>query len=147
VLSGLFQVINFFEIDLNLLILDFLRFQYPAEYSKPKVAAAYPGPKHQEMIDSVQSYNLDQAYQVQRFVSAKQSKGNFFVDVDGNVVLDLHCNFSNLPLGYNHDAYINVISNSVSKLLNRKDKVISMIALSATESTPLCCQPTTIPSY
>ncbi len=82
------------------------------------------------MIDSVQSYNLDQAYQVQRFVDAKQSKGNFFVDVDGNVVLDLHCNFSNLPLGYNHEAYINVIiSDSGVKLLNRKDKVISMIAL------------------
>jgi 4-aminobutyrate aminotransferase/(S)-3-amino-2-methylpropionate transaminase len=29
------------------------------------------------------------------------------MDVDGNVVLDLHCNFSNLPLGYNHDAYVN----------------------------------------
>jgi 4-aminobutyrate aminotransferase / (S)-3-amino-2-methylpropionate transaminase len=44
---------------------------------------------------------------VHRFIDAKKSKGNFFVDVDGNVVLDLHCNFSNLPLGYNHEAYVN----------------------------------------
>lgn len=43
-----------------------------------------------------------------RFIDAKKSRGNFFVDVDGNVVLDLHCNFSNLPLGYNHDQFINV---------------------------------------
>jgi 4-aminobutyrate aminotransferase-like enzyme len=30
------------------------------------------------------------------------------MDLDGNVVLDLHCNFANLPLGYNHDIYVNV---------------------------------------
>jgi len=34
----------------------------------------------------------------------KKSKGNFLVDSDGNVVLDLH---TNLPLGYNHDDLIN----------------------------------------
>lgn len=95
------------------------------------------------MIDSLQSYNLDQAYQVQRFVNSKMSKGNFFVDVDGNVVLDLHCNFSNLPLGYNHEAYINVINDSGVKLLFRKDKVTSMIASLATELT-LQCFPLTI---
>lgn len=44
--------------------IDFLRFQYPVEYSKPKVAAAYPGPKHQQILDETQSYNLDQSYQV-----------------------------------------------------------------------------------
>ena len=44
--------------------LDFLRFQYPIEYSKPKIAAAYPGPKHSQILNDTQSYNLDQAYQV-----------------------------------------------------------------------------------
>lgn len=43
----------------------------------------------------------------QRFVNVKKSKGNFFVDLDGNVVLDLNCNMNSLPLGYNHDALIN----------------------------------------
>lgn len=52
---------------------------------------------------------------VQRFIDAKKSKGNFFVDVDGNVVLDLHCNFSSLPLGYNHDAFVNVRVSSMIK--------------------------------
>jgi 4-aminobutyrate aminotransferase / (S)-3-amino-2-methylpropionate transaminase len=78
------------------------------------VKAAYPGPKHQQVLEETQSYNLDQAYQAQRFIDAKKSRGNFFVDVDGNVVLDLHCNFSSLPLGYNHDAFINV---SVSRAI------------------------------
>ena len=39
----------------------------------------------------------------------KESKGNFFKDVDGNLILDLYCNYASLPLGYNHDALINVI--------------------------------------
>lgn len=40
---------------------------------------------------------------MQRFVNMKQSRGNFFVDTDGNVVLDLDCAQA---LGYNHDRYI-----------------------------------------
>ena len=39
-----------------------------------------------------------------RFINLKDSKGNYFKDVDGNVVLDLVCNQA---LGYNHDALIN----------------------------------------
>jgi len=38
------------------------------------------------------------------FINLKQSKGNYFKDTDGNVILDLNCP---LPLGYNHDALIN----------------------------------------
>ena len=38
------------------------------------------------------------------FIDLKQSKGNFFKDTDGNVILDLNCP---LPLGYNHDVLIN----------------------------------------
>ena len=40
----------------------------------------------------------------------KQSKGNFFKDTDGNVVLDLNCP---LPLGYNHDELINARDSSL----------------------------------
>ena len=41
---------------------------------------------------------------MQRFINFKKSKGNFFVDTDGNVVLDLNCS---LPLGYARDCMIN----------------------------------------
>lgn len=37
-------------------------------------------------------------------MNLKHSKGNFFMDTDGNVVLDLNCS---LALGYNHDSLIN----------------------------------------
>lgn len=40
---------------------------------------------------------------MQRFLNKKQSRGNFFVDTDGNVVLDLNCA---MPLGYNHDRFV-----------------------------------------
>ena len=40
----------------------------------------------------------------------KQSKGNFFQDTDGNVVLDLNCGQA---LGYNHDVMINARDSSL----------------------------------
>jgi 4-aminobutyrate aminotransferase-like enzyme len=36
-------------------------------------------------------------------VNLKQSKGNYFRDTDGNVVLDFCCP---IALGYNHDALV-----------------------------------------
>ena len=44
------------------------------------------------------------------FLNLKQSKGNFFKDTDGNVVLDMNCP---LPLGYNHDVLINARDSNV----------------------------------
>ena len=49
------------------ILIDFLRFQYPYDYSKPTVNAQFPGPNHQEALETVQSYNLDQVYQVSGF--------------------------------------------------------------------------------
>jgi 4-aminobutyrate aminotransferase-like enzyme len=37
----------------------------------------------------------------------KRSKGNFFKDADNNTILDLGRVGSSLPLGYNHDDFIN----------------------------------------
>jgi 4-aminobutyrate aminotransferase-like enzyme len=42
------------------------------------------------------------------FIDLKRSKGNFVVDSDGNTLLDLAGTELN-PLGYNHEAMINVI--------------------------------------
>jgi 4-aminobutyrate aminotransferase/(S)-3-amino-2-methylpropionate transaminase len=56
----------------------------------------------------MKSYDGDQGQNVANFINFKKSKGNFFVDVDGNVILDLHCHYHGLPLGYNHDKMINL---------------------------------------
>ena len=42
----------------------------------------------------------------QRFVNFKQSKGNYFVDIDGNTILDMNASASGQILGYNHDDLI-----------------------------------------
>lgn len=59
----------------------------------------FPGAAHQEAIE-----NGDDT---QRFINFKQSKGNYFVDVDGNTILDLNASASGQILGYNHDDLIN----------------------------------------
>lgn len=33
---------------------------------------------------------MDYQQQMQRFINWKQSKGNYFVDIDGNTVLDMN---------------------------------------------------------
>ena len=47
---------------------------------------------------------MDDCVQTLNFLNLKQSKGNFFKDTDGNVILDLDCA---QPLGYNHDVLRN----------------------------------------
>jgi len=39
-------------------------------------------------------------------VNFKQSKGNYFVDIDGNTILDMNASASGQILGYNHDDLI-----------------------------------------
>jgi len=57
-------------------------------------------------------------------LNLKQSKGNFFKDTDGNVVLDLNCP---LALGYNHDALINARdSNKYDRFLQGSINVSSV---------------------
>lgn len=74
------------------------RFQYPNDYTKPVIRVKFPGPNHLKAME------LSGVSTSQRFVNLKHSKGNYFMDTDGNVVLDLNCS---LALGYNHDSLIN----------------------------------------
>ena len=55
------------------------------------------------------------------FVNYKKSKGNFFVDVDGNRVLDLTGNSGLNAVGYNHKAL--VPPKGIMKYLSRSPKV------------------------
>lgn len=51
------------------------------------------------------------ASKVLTFIDHHQSKGNFVVDVNGNVLLDL-CSTETLPLGHNNDAFAKMVNKS-----------------------------------
>lgn len=44
---------------------------------------------------------------VMNFIDLKRSKGNFYKDADNNTILDLSMGGNSMPLGYNHDEFIN----------------------------------------
>lgn len=49
------------------------------------------------------------ASKVHTFADSHQTKGNFVVDADGNILLDL-CSTETLPLGHNADVFIQKVS-------------------------------------
>lgn len=53
-----------------------------------KIVEKIPGPEHLEAISQINHH--EQGETLQKFVNFKKSKGNFFVDSDGNTVLDLN---------------------------------------------------------
>lgn len=50
---------------------------------------------------------MQSGFNVSRQINFKKSKGNYFVDVYGNTILDLNANASGQIVGYNHDDLIN----------------------------------------
>lgn len=73
-------------------------------------------------MDATHSY--DDHAKLQRFVNIKKSKGSYFVDTDGNVVLDMNCP---LALGWNNDHLINARdSNLYDRFLQGRLDVSSL---------------------
>lgn len=73
-----------------------LRWQFPHDFKKPVQRVKFPGPNHLKA-----AAHSGDSIVTSRFVNIKKSRGNYFTDVDGNIVLDMNCS---LALGYNHDS-------------------------------------------
>ena len=68
-----------------------------------------PGPASQAYLKQLDALQDPRAV---FFVSdLEKSIGNYVADVDGNLLLDLHCQIASLPLGYNHPRLVSAAAS------------------------------------
>ena len=77
---------------------------FPSEPAGISLATAIPGPASEAL--RVRHAKSQDARTVHFYQDAKKSRGNYIVDVDGNVILDLYGHIACVPLGYNHPALL-----------------------------------------
>src|SRR5204863_9423541 len=74
----------------------------PGEPERIVVKTAIPGPRSEELRARHGKYQ--DARTVHFYQDAKKSLGNYMVDVDGHVILDVYGHIAAIPIGYNHPA-------------------------------------------
>jgi len=88
-------------------------------YSRPEMHTKVPGPLSLQKMSELERMN--KMGSVHFFADFEKSQGNYIVDVDGNVYLDIINQIASLPLGYNHPALEDAVSSPYIKrlLVNR----------------------------
>lgn len=93
---------------------------YPLEPTKPSVVTTFlPGPKGQNFLKELSNtFDTRPVYFVADY---DKSCGNYIVDVDGNIFLDLYSQIASIALGYNNPRLIETLSTNEMKnaLVNR----------------------------
>ncbi|CAF0985876.1 unnamed protein product [Rotaria sordida] len=89
------------------------------EPSGPKMKTEIPGPKSQQFMKELEK--TQNPLSTIFVLDVDKSIGNYAVDTDGNIMLDVYEQIASLPLGYNHPAIQKVFqdSNNLSQLVNR----------------------------
>ena len=78
-----------------------LRYQFPHTYTKPLILSSFPGEKHLAALELTNG-DAESLQDAQRFINFKKSYGSYFVDLDGNRVLDMNASSAGIVLGYNN---------------------------------------------
>jgi 4-aminobutyrate aminotransferase/(S)-3-amino-2-methylpropionate transaminase len=82
----------------------------PKEYETASISTiTVPGPKSQQLLKEMDRVQHTAA--VHFFVDYAKSQGNYLVDVDGNRYLDVLGQIASLPIGYNHPAIIEAMTD------------------------------------
>ncbi len=80
------------------------------EYEGPEIKSReMPGPIGLELMAEMEK--TQSTKQVSLMVDYEKSLGNYMVDVDGNVLLDIYAQIASLPIGYNHPRIIKAMQD------------------------------------
>ncbi|KAK3599279.1 hypothetical protein CHS0354_028634 [Potamilus streckersoni] len=91
----------------------------PKEPPGPSMKTEVPGPRSKELLANLDA--IQNTGGVYFFVDFERSQGNYIVDADGNVMLDLYTQISSIPIGYNHPRLIRAVQNpaNLASFVNR----------------------------
>src|SRR5690349_5330789 len=73
---------------------------FPDEPDRASVVTAIPGPASEALRARHQRFQ--DARPIHVYQDSRASRGNYLVDVDGNVLLDVYGHIACVPIGYNH---------------------------------------------
>lgn len=76
----------------------------PYEALEPKMLTKNPGPKAEVLLSKMASMSGNTS--TRDVIDLNKSFGNYFTDVDGNVVMDMHMDNGSNSFGYNHRSLI-----------------------------------------
>ncbi|KKY15796.1 putative 4-aminobutyrate transaminase [Phaeomoniella chlamydospora] len=91
----------------------------PGETEGPSVKTAIPGPKSQKAIAELNE--VFDTRSLNMIADYTKSYGNYIVDPDGNVLLDVYAQIASIPVGYNNPALLEVAKSQemASSIINR----------------------------
>ncbi|OBT55465.1 4-aminobutyrate aminotransferase [Pseudogymnoascus sp. 24MN13] len=92
---------------------------FAGEPSGPEIKTQIPGPKSQQAIKELDKVFDTRA--VNMLADYTQSKGNYIVDPDGNVLLDVYAQIASIPVGYNNPTLAKAAQSPemINSLINR----------------------------